>query len=72
MLKVSTSVTLSAGLLSRQQQSEAFGNNCGQLNGEEGAKERTLLLINKIMGAIRPFSHHYYSQSYFFPSFSGS
>lgn len=51
-----------------EEQSEPFGNICGQLHGEEGAKERNLLLINKIMGAIRPFSHHYCLQSLFSPS----
>lgn len=56
---VSTSVTLPAACeVGTEQQSEALGNICGQLHGEEGAKERNLLLINKIMGAIRPFSHH--------------
>lgn len=61
---VSTSVTLPAACeVGTEQQSEAFGNICGQLHGEEGAKERNLLLINKIMGAIRPFSHHYCLQS---------
>lgn len=71
---VSTSVTLSAACeVGTEQQSQAFGNICGQLRGEEGAKERNLLLINKIMGAIRPFSHHYCLQSLshslpFFPS----
>lgn len=57
---VSTSVTLPAACeVGTEQQSEALGNICGQLQREEGAKERNLLLINKIMGAIRPFSHHH-------------
>lgn len=61
---VSTSVTLPAACeVGTEQQSEALGNICGQLHGEEGAKERNLLLINKIMGAIRPFSHHRCLQS---------
>lgn len=55
----------SSSLWSRHRAAEQrpFGNICGQLRGEEGAKERNLLLINKIMGAIRPFSHHHRSQS---------
>lgn len=55
----------SSSLWSRHRAAEQrpFGNICGQLRGEEGAKERNLLLINKIMGAIRPFSHHRCSQS---------
>lgn len=72
---VSTSVTPPAACeVGTEQQSEALGNICGQLHGEEGGKARNLLLINKIMGAIRPFSHHHRLQSlpHFIPFLSFS
>lgn len=61
---VSTSVTLGGALWSRHRTAERGPwKYLRSAARGGGTKERNLLLINKIMGAIRPFSHHQSLQS---------